>query len=91
MKFHYRNSFSLPLPFSISQNPEKDQALAALPSVAALSTFVQLKLMIGGLKRFSMIWRLAKDHDFICMTSKPMGLSRTQKLELNSLKRQKIL
>jgi hypothetical protein len=26
----------LPLPFSISQNPAKDQALAALPPVAAL-------------------------------------------------------
>jgi hypothetical protein len=33
---HFTSPPPLPLPFSISQNPAKDQAFAALPPVAAL-------------------------------------------------------
>ena len=33
---HFTSAPPLPLPFSISQNPAKDQALAALPFMAAL-------------------------------------------------------
>ena len=34
---HFTGTPPLPPPFSISQNPSKDQALANLPSVAALN------------------------------------------------------